>query len=38
MIKQVVFQGSTSENKEEIERNFAECLYRVLGMAQASVG
>ena len=38
MIKQVVFQGSTSENKEEIERNFAECLYRVLGMAQESVG
>lgn len=38
MIKQVVFNGTTSENKQEIERNFAECLYRVLGMAQASVG
>ena len=38
MIKQVVFNGTTAENKQEIERNFAECLYRVLGMAQASVG
>lgn len=38
MIKTVVFQGGTSENKQEIERNFAECLYRVLGMAQVSVG
>lgn len=38
MIKQVVFNGTTAENKQEIERHFAECLYRVLGMAQASVG
>lgn len=38
MIKQVVFNGTTSENKQEIERNFAECLYRVLGMAQVSNG
>ena len=38
MIKQVVFNGTTAENKQEIERNFAECLYRVLGMAQASIG
>ena len=38
MIKQVVFNGTTAENKQEIERNFAECLYRVLGMAQVSVG
>lgn len=37
MIKQVVFNGTTSENKQEIERNFAECLARVLGMAQASI-
>jgi len=38
MIKQVIFNGTTSENKQEIERNFAECLSRVLGMAQASIG
>ncbi|MGM9783134.1 MAG: tape measure protein [Paludibacteraceae bacterium] len=38
MIKQVTFNGTTAENKQEIERNFAECLYRVLGMAQASIG
>ncbi len=38
MIKEVVFNGTTSENKQDIERNFAECLYRVLGMAQASIG
>ena len=38
MIKQVVFNGTTAENKQEIERHFAECLYRVLGMAQESVG
>lgn len=38
MIKQVVFNGTTSENKQEIERNFAEALYRVLGMAEASIG
>lgn len=37
MIKQVVFNGSTSDNKESVEKNFAECLYRVLGMAQNSI-
>jgi tape measure domain-containing protein len=37
MIRQVTFNGTTAENKQEIERNFAECLYRVLGMAQVSV-
>lgn len=37
MIKQVVFNGTTAENKQEIEQHFAECLYRVLGMAQVSV-
>ena len=37
MIKQVVFNGTTRENQQEIERTFAECLNRVLGMAQVSV-
>lgn len=37
MIREVHFNGGTRENTQEIERNFAECLYRVLGMAQASV-
>lgn len=37
MIKQVVFNGSTRENQQEIERVFAESLNRVLGMAQVSV-
>lgn len=37
MIKQVVFNGTTRENQQEIERTFAECLSRVLGMAQVSM-
>lgn len=37
MIKQVVFNGTTRENQQEIERTFAECLNRVLGMAQVSI-
>ena len=37
MIKQVVFNGTTRENQQEIERTFAECLNRVLGMAQVSM-
>lgn len=37
MIKQVVFNGTTRENQQEIERVFAESLNRVLGMAQVSV-
>lgn len=37
MIKQVIFNGSTEDNKASIEKNFAECLYRVLGMAQNSI-
>ena len=37
MIKQVTFNGTTRENQQEIERTFAECLNRVLGMAQVSI-
>lgn len=37
MIKQVIFNGSTEDNKASVEKNFAECLYRVLGMAQNSI-
>ena len=37
MIKQVTFNGTTRENQQEIERTFAECLSRVLGMAQVSM-
>ena len=36
MIRQVVFNGTTQENQQEIERRFAECLYRVLGMVEVS--
>jgi len=36
MIKQVIFNGTVSENVQEIERKFAEALYRVLGMAEVS--
>ena len=36
MIKQVVFNGTVSENVPEIERKFAEALYRVLGVAETS--
>lgn len=36
MIKQVIFNGNTSENREEIQRTFAETLNRVLGMAQTA--
>lgn len=37
MIKQVVFNGTTRENQQEIERVFAESLNRVLGMVQVSI-
>ena len=37
MIKHVTFNGTTRENQQEIERTFAECLNRVLGMAQVSI-
>lgn len=38
MVESITFQGSTSENRSEIERNLAEAMFRVLNMAQSSVG
>jgi hypothetical protein len=35
-IGDVYFQGSTRENQSEIERNLAESLYRILGMAETA--
>lgn len=35
MIRQVVFNGTVQENRQDIERIFAESLSRVLGMAGA---
>lgn len=37
MIRQVTFSGTVSENKNDIEKTFAECLYQVLGMVQTSI-
>jgi hypothetical protein len=37
MIEQIHFNGTTKENQHEIERNFAEALYRVLGMAETAL-
>lgn len=37
MIRQVTFNGEVRENKNDIEKTFAECLYQVLGMAQTSI-
>lgn len=37
LIENIVFQGGTSENRQEIERNLAEAMFRVLNMAQSSV-
>jgi hypothetical protein len=36
MIENLIMQGTVSENVPEIERNLAEALYRVLGMAEVS--
>jgi hypothetical protein len=38
LVKTVNVNGSTGESISEIERNFAEALYRVLGMAEQSAG
>ena len=37
MIRQVVFNGTTQENLQEIQNNIAQTLLQVLNMAQASV-
>jgi phage-related protein len=36
MIETVRFEGSSGENKEGIEKNFAEAFYRVLAVAETS--
>jgi uncharacterized membrane protein YgcG len=36
MIENLVFQGGTKENQQEVERNMAEAMYRVLGMASTA--
>jgi hypothetical protein len=36
-IGDVYFQGTTRENQSEIERNLAESLYRILGMAETAI-
>lgn len=37
LVENIIFQGTTSENRHEIERNLAESMFRVLNMAQSSV-
>lgn len=36
LIGEVFFNGTTKENQSEIERNLAEAMYRVLGMAETA--
>lgn len=38
LVEKIVFEGTTAENKSEIERNLAEAMFRVLNMAQSSIG
>ncbi len=38
LVEKIVFEGTTQENRSEIERNLAEAMFRVLNMAQSSVG
>ncbi len=38
LVENIVFNGTTSENRQEIERNLAEAMLRVLNMAQSSLG
>jgi len=38
MVENINFNGSISEKKEEVERQLAEVMFRVLNMAQSSVG
>ena len=38
MIGSVTFNGSIEENKEDFERKLAESMFRVLAIAQSSVG
>ena len=37
LVEKIVFEGTTAENKSEIERNLAEAMFRVLNMAQSSI-
>jgi TP901 family phage tail tape measure protein len=37
LVEKIMFNGSTSENMAEIERNIAEAMLRALNMAQSSV-
>lgn len=37
LVEKIVFEGTTQENRSEIERNLAEAMFRVLNMAQSSV-
>jgi hypothetical protein len=37
MIENVIFNGATKENMNEIERNFSEALARVLGVAETAI-
>lgn len=38
LVEKIVFEGTTAENRSEIERNLAEAMFRVLNMAQSSIG
>jgi hypothetical protein len=38
LVESVVFNGNLKENQQELERNLAESMFRVLNMAQSSVG
>ncbi|MDR0814760.1 MAG: hypothetical protein LBN37_03295 [Bacteroidales bacterium] len=37
LIENIIFNGGTKENQSEIERNLAEAMYRVLGIAESAV-
>nr|MDD3685919.1 hypothetical protein [Bacteroidales bacterium] len=37
LIETIMFNGSTQENQEEMQRNIAEGVFRALNMAQSSV-